>query len=378
MTPPVATVVLAIAESLPRKLKITDAKRVIETWLRARGLPEDRWGNYAITVSEHDKGDDVAAERYHFTDRQLQHQVRFSSGSGDWHNRTSTPVIDSANALIGHAAKALGKVDVLEATKGTVVARKEAVQQRVRTTERKKVETTASVIAAKFVAKKYRADVLKNYTGEIIEPERLAEIKEILAFQKAFFTSVKTLPTDEAFASVDVPPFLPVFGPMTYEWVETVDGVAYTIRVENKAKNKATITIGTSGGMLAVDPYSMSMRQTRQVGAQGDGLISGTLLYDSASKSFMAGLLLIQANGERRAGVGTRMLSLWCRMMLGYGIARWAAIAVGEEGEGFLTALERRGSIKVDRRPGSRTWAVSCTGPARANPGPSVVDGWWG
>ncbi len=361
MEPSVAEAVLAATSTLPKKLKIADAEIVVRRWLRARGLVEDRWGNFAIVVSQKSLDRGIAAERYHFTDRQIQHQARSSEGRGDWHNHTSTPLIEAANTLITKAGEALGRTDIVEHATKAKAQRAGAAEKRAETVKSKRVDEDARNLARKYIAKKYRADVLKNYTNVPIESDRLAEMKQALEFHEGFFRGAvlgqRTMPTDDLFASIDLPPILPIFGgPISYEWVEKEGGVPYSVFVTNKEKGKAIVKIGASGGLLDIDPTTMSISGQRRENIQGDGWIDGILIY--ANGRFNGALVVISVKSEKKKGVGSRLLNLWCRMMAGYGITRWVAVAVGPEGQEFFNALEKRGRIRIDRR--DVNWVIQC------------------
>ncbi len=352
--------ILLSIEKLPKKLRVEDAKHVIRAWLRASDLREDQWGNFALTVTDKERWQGVRGVRYHITERQLQRQVKHDR---DWSNVASTPVIDAANALINNAAVALGKTELVDKAKSDIGARKDAVAQRKQSTEDKRATVEARSFARKYVAYKFRDAVIDNYTGKKIDEETVKKINEVMDFQTAFFKSVKTKPTDSMFASVDNPPVLPMFGPTNYSWVETVDSVRYTVAVHNKdGEKKASIQIGSSGGLRAIDPFAVGLsRSIMMQRNEGDGVISGAIVFDG--KKFSAGLLLIMVRNDdettKRKGVGTRLLRLWCRLMAGYGIDRWVAIAVGDEGAAFLTALEKKGAITIQRGQDSN-WVVTC------------------
>ena len=354
MDPTVAAAVLATAETLPKKLKIADAELIVRRWLRALPREEDRWGNFHLEITPKERESGVVDMRYHFTDRQLQRQAKYGDRP-DWYNRSSEPLLEAANTLIRKAGEALGRTDVVERATKVKTQRVEATEKRARAVVSKDEERAAHDLARKFLAKRYRDDVLKNYTNVTIEPERLAEMKSVLEFQSAFFRGVKTKPDDSAFASIDAPPILPVFGPITYEWVESEGGVAYSVFVTNKEKNKAIVKIGASGGMLDIDPVTMRVSAQRRENIQGDGFIDGYIVQKDGK--FYGALVVIQAT-ETKRGVGTRLLNLWCRLMAGYGITRWMAVSVGDEGAAFFNALEKRGRVRVDRR--DVNWVMQC------------------
>lgn len=359
----VAAAVLATAETLPKKLKVVDAEAIVRRWLRALGRPEDRHGNFALEIPEDLRQDGVVARRYHFTDRQLQKQVKYGpgpyGGRPDWYNRSSRPIIDAANELIQLAAEALGRTDVAEQVTKTKQQRTSATEKRAEEVKAKEIDLKAKNLARKYLAKKYREDVLKNYANVAIDPDRLAEMKQALEFHTEFFRGAvlgqRTMPTDDMFASIDAPPILPLFGPIEYEWVEREGGVPYSIYVANKEKNKAIVKIGSSGTLVDIDPSSLRVSGNMRRNAEGDGSIDGILLY--RDNKFYGALVVISAQ-KKKAGVGTRLLNLWCRMMAGYGIKQWVAVAVGPEGQGFFAALEKRGRIRVDER--GSNWVIRC------------------
>jgi hypothetical protein len=350
----VAAAVLDAAEHLPKKLKIADAETIVRRWLRALPREEDRWGNFHIEITAKERESGIVDVRYHFTDRQLQRQVKYGSDS-EWRNRSSQPLLEAANTLITKAATALGRTDIAERATKIRAQRVEATEKRARAVVSRTEKEAAFTLARKYLAKKYRDDVLRNYTNVPIDPARLAEMKGILEFQSAFFQGVRTIPGDETFASIDLPPILPVFGPISYEWVETEGGQPYSVFITNKEKNKAIVKIGAAGGLLDIDPVTMRVSAQRRENIQGDGWIDGYIVQKDGK---FYGVLVVISALNKKVGAGTRLLNLWCRLMAGYGITRWVAVAVGDEGAAFFNALEKRGRVRVDRR--DVNWVIAC------------------
>lgn len=356
MDPSVAEAVLSAA---PRGKKIGggDAIAVIYTWLRARGYERDRWGNY-LKAGEPDV-------RWHFKERVLNQQYKYA---GEWRNKSSQSLIDVANNLIVNAAKALGQpeAEVAAAARGRREQRSTAADKRAARVAREALEKQARTLAAKAMAWKYRAELDKQLRGELPTPSVAEQFRADNAAAAASILAALEAkqPVDEddgQIATVDLPPLLPLLHEVQYEWDHRQDGVDYTIAVAHHQRGQAAIRIGKSTDAdigIGVDPITHTITWQLHRDQLGDGLATGQLIQREDVR--FAKLFLIIAH-EKQRGVGTRLMRIWCQLMAGYGVQDWIAEAVGPEGEAFLLALEKRGSIAIDHEHSKGAfWLVRC------------------
>lgn len=349
MDPAVAERVLRAAETVgadKHGLNTKTATFVVQEWLRARGLEEDRWGNFIDPKAPDD--------RWHFKDRVVNRQTKLH---GEWRNRASNPLLEAADNLITKAADALGRAELLEAARARKGQRGAAREKRATKAERQALEDRARQLATKAVAAQYRPEVLQALLGKL-SVERQRELGE--EQQQHYERILQLLETgaeltEDGIVTVDYPPVLPLKMKLRYVWTVNVDAVPYTIMVDHKA-GAARIVIGSVGmGSVYADPVTHQALAQDWI-AEGDAIGIGQVrIQDGAVE---AALFMLVSHTKQR-GAGSRILSLWCRMMIGYDVETWLAEAVGTEGEAFLRALERRGAIKLEGRRGSY-WLVRC------------------
>ena len=170
--------------------------------------------------------------------------------------------------------------------------------------------------------------------------------------------------------SVHEPPTTLFFKNSEATWIEVLGGKRYTVQITNDGTKRAHVHIGRSGRTgLMIDPTRLRVDMGRSApDAEGDAYVSGSInLYDGNlyGKLFM----IVAHEGRRRAG--SRALTLWCDLMDGYGIERWIAEAVGDEGMAFFEGLARKGKIKIYGRRGSDL-GIECVS---MHPNPKIV-GW--
>jgi len=349
MDPEVATRVLKAAETVGADrhgLNTKTATFVVQEWLRARGLEEDRWGNF-IDPSAPD-------DRWHFKERVVNRQTKLH---GEWRNRASNPLLEAADNLITKAADALGRTEALEAARARKGQRGAAREKRATKAERQAMEDRAHQLATKAVAAQYRVEVLGALLGKL-PMERQRELGQE---QKQHYDRILQLLesgtelSEDGIVTVDYPPVLPLKMKLRYVWTETVDGVAYTVMVDHKA-GVARVVIGSVGmGSMFADPVT-HQALVQDWDAEGDAVAIGQVRIQDGA---VAAALFLMVSHTKQRGAGSRILSLWCRMMSGYDVEHWLAEAVGDQGEAFLRALERRGAIKLEGRRGSY-WLVRC------------------
>lgn len=358
MTPTTAQAVLEYVKrfNVPAKPNVDESEGVIKVWLRAIGWKEDNWGNFL------EPGEPKI--RYHFKKTQLNKQRK--DDRGDWVNSSYTSSIDSALSLIVSAAGVIGDQEVVAKYAKSKGKRREQKQSRAESAEEKRQRSEATSWAWKEYASQRRGFAEKMLQGKAKDEEVLKAREEFTPMQAKWLQVVKdgkTPEDDQQFATADSPPVLPVLGTAEYKWTETVDGVEYSVKIESVEKNVAEISIGgdiQSHG-IGVSAITHAIR-VLDSDAKGDSYIAGKISY--RDDRYQAALFMIMS-GSKQKGAGSRALSIWCRLMSGYGVKAWVAEAVGVEGEAFLLALEKKGKLKIHVRQGPN-WALEClSGPAQ-------------
>jgi hypothetical protein len=348
---------IAAGKRVAAKVKLTSksATYIIQSWLRAIGYQRDPWGNYLKPAAP--------SARWHFKATVVNQQEK---RAGEWRNVSSRSLIETAMNLIVNASKALGRSDVEQVARGAREQRTTAAQKRAAKAARAEVEQQAHALAAKAMAWKYRAELDQQLRGGQTTPEMAAQFRadNIEAQQRILAALDAGAPIDQddaQVASVDQPPLLPLLHDVPYSWVHTQDGVPYTIRVGRHVRGQAAITIGRSTEAalgMGVDPITHRVTWEHHATAVGDGYATGQVLTLDQDRG--AKLFLVIAH-DKQKGAGSRLLKIWCRLMAGYGVQDWIAEAVGPEGEAFLKALEKRGTIAIDGEHSLESfWMVRC------------------
>lgn len=373
MKPETAQAIVAHVKdkSVSPRMTTTVAQGVLTTWIKARGWTRDRFGNFL--------NPDNTSERYHFSKQKLHHQEK----DGDWRNRENLPMIDAAVNLIVAAAVVVQDGELEQAFRATKGKRQEERQDRVKESGDKKLLALAHRLAVKEVAFQQPKEIAAAYLGKATQKQigKLNEhIVSLRGKWQGHLTGHGQVPDDGQFASADRPPFLPVLGKGSgsgledYRWTETVDGVRYSVSVKGVAPQEAQIEIGRQAGMsVSAVSHTMTLADRN---AEGDAYISGRVFYQKDRRA--GGALFLIMAGDKQRGAGTRVLSIWCRMMAGYGIDRWIAQAVGPEGAAFMRALEKKGKLSLLDTQGAH-WVVSCSkaNPAREGQSGEVLEAAW-
>jgi hypothetical protein len=352
MKPAVAEQLLTFVKQrgyLPTRLNVAAAESIVRVYYRAEGHAEDRWGN-AVRAD---------GQRYHF---QKTTVVRQSKYSGGWATVRSWRTIDLAAVLVREAAKDAGDAATLaawEEGKQKRVAQKKARSEK---SERDRRTAMASQTALKRVAFEHPHEVFTNLRRQKLADEVFDMLRSKASTYTAEYLAAlergEQLPPDEAFTSVEQPPIVPLFLDRTQEWDVVEGGVPYTVRVANHGRGMASVTIGQSGEPgMGVDAFTGWLSHDVRE-AKGDGGISGRVHVDEESGEVDGALYFIMAR-EKQRGAGARLISIWCALMAGWGVKAWVGEAVGPEGEAFLTALEKRGTLRIRGRRGSN-WIVEC------------------
>ena len=298
--------ILQIANSA-KKLTGDVAKQVMQAWFGQFPLEQSFRSKYRKYMYD----DDSEAQRRAYIRRgSVIVEWRARSGGRSWSEwrARSTPIIDEAITRIESAATEAGTAVP------KIVARYRADLQHGR--ERKISQdnrTKGMSLSIKDFASKHYDEYFKVARGGKIDQEladRLnKEQKELGEFYGEFvFAAGRAVPTDDAFVSVDKPPFLPMYTSISYFWIEKIDGVEYAFLFDRHEKGKMSIQINTIGhGTLT--------------GLIGDtGVIDYGLLDKPKKPSLIADLVRMEISD---LPAGAVLFGLWCRITKGFGIKWW-------------------------------------------------------
>ncbi len=357
MTPAVAQAVLAARAALPTKLTGPSSTAVLEAWLRALGLRPDAHGRYATP-----KG-----ARYEFGAQVVRYQEK---REGRWSNTWSRSLIDAALTVLADAAKATGETAAIARAADAKLDRRDAKSRARAKVATRAAREAAQVVAWKEIAALEPGLVERYLRGERLPDAQLAALKERMEATATMLQVVSPdgggLPDDGAFASAARPPVLPVYqAGFEYVWTETEGGVAYSVGVRGTKGEGAEVIIGKPRlAMLGLASFGASrlLRPFDKLerAKAGDATLVGTVRYIPEQKRYGAALIELYADAPR-GGAGGRLLRIWCRMMAGYAIPAWVAVAVGPEGEAFLRARAARGAIELARHPSMASgFVVGC------------------
>jgi len=336
-----------------RKVTLGSGKPVVSAWLSAKGYHRDSWGNFIVEEGK---------LRWHFSKQMLKQQEK---SFGDWRDRKSQSMIDTANILLSKAARTLGREVELAKLLGQREARGEQRQKRASRQASKQLKEQAQTWATKLIAQRDPEAYIRALTGGA-SPERdvfYERAREVYAQCLAQLEAGGSY-ADGEIVSTDDPPFAGFFDKRCrYEWNEDVQGVVYTILVEQREVDVCEVHIGkpTETGMTGrIDPFSHAERWgIPTIDVKGDGYISGYVKRKAGEPPY--GVLFFISAHEKKKGSGSRMLDAWCSMMSGWGVDKWIMQAVGEEGEAFATAKVRAGRLALHGRDG-RNLIFSCVG----------------
>jgi hypothetical protein len=134
-------------------------------------------------------------------------------------------------------------------------------------------------------------------------------------------------------------------------------GVVYSVDIQPMGTGQWKIIVGAAEpGQRVVDFASVATVPVSYV--LGDAQITGRLARKGAKGRVQAVLEYIVAP-HKKSGAGGRVLRVWCEVMRMLGVKTWVAESVGPEGDPFLTAMERRGLLKITGGIGD-DWTVRC------------------
>lgn len=350
LDPAVAEAILRVWDG--KKVTLISAKKIVEAWLGAKGFRRDAWGNYL----EED------GARWHFGKQTVKLQEKMH---GDWRDRRSLALIDAANALLTKSARTLGREDELVKVTGHREARKEERTKRASRAATARLEEQAQVWATKLVSQRDPEGYIKALRGEDAAHRAafMAKARELYAQCLRQLEDGGSY-SDGEIVSVDDPPFAAFFDKRCrYEWNEPVQGVTYTFFVVQREVDVCEVHIGkpTADGMMGrIDPMSHAEKWDRPtLDVKGDGYISG-YVQRKAGEAPTAVLFFIMSH-EKQKGTGSRMIDAWCTLMKGWGVERWVAQAVGDEGEAFIQTKVRTGRLKLHGRS-AKNMLLSCEG----------------
>lgn len=328
--------------SLPANTR--DADSLVQSYLRAKGYREDRYGNFLNPAD--------ANVRFHLKERVVNLQEK---RGGEWRNVRSMDLIPYAVGLAKKAAELAGDSAIVEKADKKRTSIRAAKEKRATKAAQEVTKRTIWLYAMRRIAFEYPDLFRQNATRvQALSPEQAAEM---MAKRDEYQAHAEKLIADghldwvqsDPFATADQPPLTPFFYEKTaVSWIETVDGVKYQITVKNRDKLRVTIEIGTHGG-FAIDPTQFTI-----VGfsgnKEGDGGLSGTASVDRDTAEISAALVLIDTK-QKRSGAGSRMINLWCKMMRGWRVNRWLVVGAGEEGLPFFEAMDRKGVARIIAPP---------------------------
>lgn len=351
MTPEVAQSVLVSYQRNGPKFTSESARAILKAWLTSRAIPMDHYGNFKI--SDH--------ERYHFSKTKLHHQVK---NRGEWASRTSPTLIEAGIVIVKKAAEAANDIALAERLGGVKEKRKET---RVARTEKSRADR-AEAAAREHAVKIASAERPEEFVAWVADPNSepgFGQLVQSLKQQAQEAVARGSKLSDHGIFSAAEPPLAPVLLDVGARWTENEGGVDYTVAMKHARGHgdTAAIHIGRSsksGFEMAVDPLSHSVDWGEvMVTAAGDGYMSGWVARGPDGP--LAGMFMLIAH-EKKQGAGGRLLNIWCRMLDAYGIERWVAEAVGEEGVAFIAAKVKSGRLELLGAQGS-SLLVRCVDP---------------
>ena len=349
MERPVAEAVLKAYAAHGPKLSTDTARPILRAWLAARGMTEDRYGNFK----------DTERTRVHFSGTKIYDQGK--NANGDWVTRKSWSLIDAATMTVAHAAETTGDTGLAEKLRGKkkqrVEQRKSQASKREQDRADEALQNQALVVASQEMPEQFVEAVVDGVSVPELDT-RVAELRRKFAWLREQGQPV----TADQFMSVDEPPIAPLFIDVALVWTETVDGHPYTVQLVHAhgRERTAKVQIGLSDDSalaLEVDPFSHGVSMTMPPrDRQGDAYMSGWLSW--TDRGPQAGMFFL-ASHEKQKGAGGRVLDLWCRMLDAYGVTTWKAEAVGDEGRAFLAAKVKAGRLRYVDEVGA-TIFVQC------------------
>lgn len=325
--------------SLPANAR--DADSLVKSYLRAKGLREDRYGNF---LNPEDAG-----MRFHLKERVVNLQEK---RGGEWRNIRSMNLIPYAVGLAKKAAELAGDSVVAEKADKKHTAIRAAKNKRAKQASEQVTKRTIWLYAMRRIAFEY-PDLFRTNAARVraLSPEQVTELQtkrdEYQAHaEKLIADGHLDWVQNDPFATADRPPLTPFFYEKTaVSWVETIDGVKYRIVVKNEDRMRVTVEIGTHDG-FRIDPLRFAVVGLSDSNVEGDGGLSGTATMDRDTAEIAAALVLIDTQ-TKRSGAGSRMLRLWCKIMRGWRVNRWVVVGAGEEGLPFFEAMDRKGVARI-------------------------------
>lgn len=327
-------------------------------WLRARGVPMDRYGKYVSPSG---------TTRFIFKETSMRRESLTEGGR--WVGMATTPYIEVGTNLLRQAAEALGRADLIERVEKLSKKRKEGVEKRAAKASKKELEDAAKKFGVKAAIQSNPKEFIRVLDmiadGKVVPQDRVDRVNAVTraAVEEATrrLEHGETL-DDGAIVSVDNPPWGALLRThLDYEWTAVEGGVEYTVRFKPVERGVAEVSIGKSSEHGGFTVSAITRRMSMDFNASddvGDGILAGAVFRDK--KGAVGAKVFLISVHERRSGAGTRLLSLWCRLMSSFGVEAWKAEAVGDEGLGAMEAWARKGKIEILGKIGESNLAVRC------------------
>lgn len=315
--------------ALPLK-NIRAAENIIDSWLRWEANSvvyiRDKYGNYLWTAKNGTK------RRWHQGPQTLYKQYK---DGGEWRNLASYPKLDWALALIKTAAEQVPdhvhSSEVLAQVVAEREARAEKKEKAAASREQADFLHRAKVWAAKRVAWENYDLTRSMALTKKADPEALKHLQDLVTvYADGFMDAPHPEPDgstspEEAFASVDRPPYLPFIQRIPYIWAEPTEAGPITVRLDpDEGAIGDEVVHVTIGGSKGIEFHSASGKvRPAPVG----------LRYPEGSRTALLGVLYIRGGALAATRVDTAgsasedwspaLYELWHRLLRAYGVATY-------------------------------------------------------
>lgn len=343
------------------------SRSLIERWLRAIGYEQDRYGNYLSKDRQ---------TRWHFKEQVVRREKRHAADAGGgWFALSSTPLIEAGQNLLLKAAETLEDGEMLALVQKRVGARQKTAETRANKAKMEETLLKAKIDATKILSAKYPRRYFEAAVRDFKTEDARVMSDELAVLTDQALERVERGERidDGKIVSLKKPPVACLFSDkISYFWIENVDGVDYSIYIAPKRSGFVEVHIGRPSmspftPLVSSDTMKLSLDQSSLKSA-GDGYISGDITRrpdDQNPDTAMRGRLFLISSHKKQSGTGTRLLKIWCQLMAGYGIDRWIARGVGDEGRAAFQAWERGKKIDIVAEEGA-TMAIACRHRARS------------
>jgi len=334
--------ILQIANSA-KKLTSVVAGQIVQTWLDQFPLEQSFRSKFRKHLVAHD---DDNEDRYYIrrTSLVVERRVRTSGRWSTWSEASSRPVIEEALKLLDIAVSS-DPAPAIVAKYARDLAR-----------SRNKAETEkntgkGTLIAIKEFASNHYDEFFKLLReGRKVDPEIITKIKTRGEFYGSFiFKAGRVSLSDDAFVSIDKPPFLPMYRRTEYFWIENIGGVDYSFFFSTYEKGKMLVRI-------IADYHRHTMPRSTIEGVIAD---TGAIDYGMLDKPKMSSLIATMTRMQVAGVYDASIVSLWCRIMNSFGIKQSMIVWGDRDTLDLLKNLEEAGKIKVEGVEG-RTLMIRC------------------